>query len=222
MSALRFHMGMLALAITIGGCAYDGDLSIPVDTAEPFKASFSANQARIVDDRYALLPIVTKRSQSVSIFSGRTLISGSAWSGFGFSSAGNLQLNLEVVDLETNAHMRVFDRQVALGHWQQWTRRDPLNRLHFTSVLILLARVEDTDQDGKITSRDASALYRFDLAERRRRRISPEGYHVSSFFFQSDQIVLFLLQEPKREETSVYVYTPATDKSRFVAQALKP
>lgn len=222
MSTLRFHMGMLALAIAIGGCAYDGGPSIPVDTAEPFKASFSANQARIVEDRYALLPIVAKRSQSISIFSGSTLISGSAWSGFGFSSGGNPQLNLEVVDLETNANMRVFDRQVAMGYWQQSIRGDPLNSLYFTGVLILLARVEDTDQDGKITSHDASALYRFDLADGRRRRISPEGYHVSSFFFQGDQIVLFLLQEPEREETSVYVYTPATDKSKFVAQALKP
>ena len=132
------------------------------------------------------------------------------------------QLNLEVVDLETNAHMRVFDHQVAMGYWQQSIRGDPLTSLYFTGVLILPARVEDTDQDGKITSHDASALYRFDLAERRRRRISPEGYHVSSFFFQSDQIVLFLLQEPEREETSVYVYTPAMDRGKLVAQALKP
>lgn len=212
------------------GCTDNPAAPIPTQSAKPLAVEFQHRQARIIGERYLVIPQQVKSSKEF-VYQ-KLMISGSAWSGFGSGPGYGQNLNLTIVNLANGHRVNVFDRQVALGDWcksfrsgcSQYDSCDSIadGDLRYPNQLILTARADDTNKDKQIDERDSAAVYLYDLAGCRLQCITPTGYSVEDLDFAADRLILSLTREPARLETAIYAYDPKADTGSFVTQPFSP
>jgi len=212
------------------GCAYNPVAPIPAQSPEPLAVEFQHQQARIIDDRYLVIPQQIKSSKE--FVCQKFMICSSAWSGFGSGPGYGQNLNLTVINLANGHRVNVFDRQVALGNWcksfrsgcGQYDSGDSITDgdLRCPNRLILTARANDTNKDKQIDERDSAAVYLYDLAGCKLQCITPADYHVEDLDFTADRFILSLTKEPDRLETAIYAYDRKTGTGSFVTQLFSP
>lgn len=125
------------------------------------------------------------------------------------------------MDLSGGSTGLVLDHQVALGEWSFSFRTEPPYGLRFENMLLLPARVEDTNGDKQIDGDDDAAIFTYDLAQRTRRRLPPAGYSAENVHIFGERLAV-LLRRAGEETLSVYVCDPQSGDGRFVAQDLAP
>jgi len=127
-------------------------------------------------------------------------------------------LDLEVIDLQTGEHHRVFNKSVALERWNLSFRAP--EQLRFPGILIIEARTMDANHDGKLTWEDPIKLYGYDLGKHDLFPILPENYSLAKCMPVEDKLILTL--GAADGQVSIYAYAPQTRAGRFVVEHLKP
>lgn len=191
--------------------------------AQKLKTAFSARDV-LVNDRFLLLPVVLDSDKKEEFPMMVGLVSGASWSGFSSGSWGyERAVNLEVVDLVSGEHHRVFKNPVALGRLDLSFEHEQLGgSLHFPNFLILEARTTDADGDKEINSRDPIWVFTYDLQKHALRQVSPEGRDVVKCGRVGDALVMTTRKDPRDAAIAIYLYRPAAGEGRFVVQDLAP
>lgn len=198
---------------------------IRTDSPKRLKAAYSPQSAVLVGERFLLIPIDLPESKESGFSSGSFSFSSSAWSGLILGKGGFSpnRLNLEVVNLQTNAHHAVFERQVALGSWDHSFKPGGNHSLWFDDTLILTARAEDSNGDKRIDDADARVVYAYKLSSGQLSTISPEGFTVEHIDVIADRIVLLIRKIlGKNSPLAVYSYDPRAAHGAFVVDGLVP
>ncbi len=210
------------LSLLVSGCA-GVNPGVPTGErrspgAKPLPVQFSTYSSFVVENRFLILPVGLEP---------KALFDKSS-----SSNGGGDHLNLQVVDLQTGEHHRVFGKPVALTRWtmsfqggeeaRSW--RMPLEAreevsLRFPGILILEARTDDTNHDGMLTSEDLVQLYGYDLAKHELFSILPEKTTFLRSQPVGDRLVLIL---GAAGGVSIYTYTPSSRQGRFVIEGLLP
>ncbi|HKQ49029.1 MAG TPA: hypothetical protein VJZ71_13245 [Phycisphaerae bacterium] len=210
-------------AINVNGCS-NPTHAIRTDSLEPIKARLNDDDSILVQGKYLILPIEAEANEIEKVY-GSAVFSGSCWSGTDFGGLwGSLYtLNLEVVELETNGHHRVFDRQVALGSWRMSLEGTGSGYyLRYPDQLILPARTSDVNKDGFITKNDPVWLFLYDIKKHQTTKISPQGYHVGKVDLLPDRIVMVVQPENDRNKSAVYGYEPQKGEGRLIVEGMTP
>lgn len=202
---------IFALALLASGCT-GLDSAVPVGEnratgAKALPARFATSKSFIVESRYLVLPVGLEGSKVLMIPSS-------------FSVVGAADLDLEVVDLQTGEHHRVFGKPASLQAWQLSFRNDEHGALRFTNLLILEARTKDANADGQLTWEDPVLLYGYDLAKHELFPILPENTSFLDCNAMDDRLILTL--ETGGGKVSVYTYSPSTREGHFVVEGLSP
>lgn len=214
-----------ALLGVLVGCASERT-GIAVRSAEPIEAHVADWDARVVDDRFLLLPV---RADLAKLSLGEKLGAGGPYvtSWVGLSSIGlgdqpwnyrREYLNLTVVNLATGQVCKAFDRQVALAEYGISFGDDA--ELRFAGRLLLVARSTDTNADGMIDEKDAVELFSFELSSGRRTLLTPAGASTRAVRFAADNVIL-VVSRPGRG-IAVYQCDPTTGSGRYVAEDVQP
>ncbi len=192
----------------------------------------------LVDGRYLIIPVSPRDKALKSSYAG-SYVDGFSWYGLSYSKIyGAYQfVNLVVVDLEKREPFHVFDHPVVLGEWQCSLTRagggaiGEENQirsgsregyvLRFAGRLLLPARVDDADGDGRITSRDPSRLYLYDLASRSMRPITPPGHELANLHIEGDRLTV-VLEKPGEPATTaaVFCYDMKTGEGTLAAEGI--
>lgn len=229
----------------VAGCSLSPRV-LPADdaAASKVKSELDASGSFVVNERFVVLPVGWEDSkEGQGQFSiGSLAFQTSAWSQskFGLSSS-NLQasssvLNLIVVDLDTGARKRIFDRHVAA--WihpftykqQQDTdsgacsccgrTRQEKTVPRYPGLLALIARTQDTNADKQIDHRDSEWLFVYDVPGGKLKRVSPQGFRVEYMSLFKDTILVFMAPETApigdTSMLAIYKYDPKTDKGDLI------
>lgn len=212
---------VLVVLLGISGCAGVDRGTVAehgrLPQAKPPAARYSTHDSFIIEDRFLVLPLAT---------AGKTVFEKSSSCG----SSGHV--DLEVIDLQSGDHHRAFGRPVALERWglsfqaheqQGIGYVSPCStdgKLRFPDMLILEARTEDANRDGKLTWEDPLALYGYDLARHELFPISPEKASVLKCQIVGDGLILTL--GGAKDGVSIYRFTAATRQGRMIVENLVP
>ncbi len=224
---MSLGLGMLSLFVvmTTAGCVRE-KRGVPVDAGgrELKQAALGASESSIIADRYLLVPVMLLDSKQAVFQMGS--FSSSSWSGF-----GGWTINLIVIDLDAGTQRRVFDEPVAMalhpasfaaGNLPPVSPSRPhgaTDALAEQGILLITARTEDRDGDGKITSKDPQWLFRYELEPGRLTRISPDGHDLDRVTRRGGELVM-LLRPEGGNTLSVYRYRDGA--GNFVAEGLRP
>lgn len=195
------------------------------ETAKPLDTQFALEQLQLLQDRYLLIPIVLSPHGK-----GKLYLDGGVTIGFesaGFSSGGHREqrVNLAIVDFSSGTQYRVFPGPVALSDWRlSFSAAKPEVDepcLRFEDLLILEARTEDTNQDGRLDYMDAVCVFTYDLGKHELKRISPDGFYIAGTVWCKQMLVMTALRMGG-EDAAVYAYEPSEGQGRFLVQAMLP
>jgi hypothetical protein len=238
---------MVAVAAGLtAGCSLPTHV-LPADdaAASKVKSELDAHRSFIVNERFVVLPVTWRDAMKgqKAYYLGSLAIQSSAWSQSalaglsGFPATGNSALNFVVVDLESATKRRVFDHHVAAWiHPSTFTRSLDTDRaeddwaarmarqhnpaLRYPSLLILVARAQDTNADTQIDNRDSAWLYVYDIPGGKLKRVSPEGYRVEYMSPLKDTILVFMAPESApvgdTSTLAIYKYAPKTDQGELI------
>lgn len=213
---------VLVLSVSAGCTSWDRGIpseEVAAQGAKPLPVRFSNDRSMVVEDRFFVLPVVSEPSKMIAV---------SSFSSYG----GSETLDLVIVDLQTGDHGRVFGRPVALQDWSISVSRGAQSaysdratpsaegELRFPGMLVLRARTQDANGDGRLNWEDPLLLYGYDLASRQLFSILPDQTSLLDCRAFRDQLLLTLLAADG--STAIYLYSPADRQGRFVAQGLRP
>jgi len=233
---MKIHLLLVSCACY--GACISQELRIPTGNRHPLRAQFQAARTSVIEGRHLLIPIELEQSKHDDKVSfGSLSYSPSAWLGFwsgsGYYNSSRV-LNLEIVDLSSTSHHRVFDRQVAVGTWEasfltsQEPRREPSQdgnegeRLRYPGLLILSARCEDSNTDKVIDRMDAGVVFAYSLDKHELRRLSPASFNIEGLHARSKDIVMVLRDTRTPYGMAVYECDPHSGTGKFVVQGLVP
>jgi hypothetical protein len=219
---------LLWAACMFAGC-HAFDQGIPseqrqADAAKAPKTALSTDSSFIVEHRYLFLPITLDDDGKDKLYGASAMVVGSAWSGFGSGGYSRQWVNIEVVDLSSGKHCRVFERLVALDTWDLSlpSREESQGPgLRFPGLLFLRARTEDANGDGQLNWKDPVWVFVYDLNRQELRRISPDDYNVVRCIW-NEQTLIINARRMGSDELAVYAYEPQTGQGRFIVQGLRP
>lgn len=218
---LAVSLGVFAFS-TLAGCASNQATSVPTDPNNPALIQWSPSNARLVGDRYLLLPLELPPNNR-GFMAGSFMISGGSWSGGGYASySGGWCTNLEIVDLQTGNHHRIFDSPAAIGPWAASSFTANPSQLIYENLLILPARTADANADKRLDGDDPMWIFLYDLSNQSLLRASPEAFIVDRFITTADAILMILRNYQAPKQIAVYVYEVKTRSGRFVADGLRP
>lgn len=239
---VRCAVGCLLIGVT--GCGSPRRPASGTETAqssgkEPAKieSRLETTQTYLIDGRFVIIPVTPKAPGKRGSFSGGYTDSF-AWFGLSYSKifGADQFVDLVVVDTEKRETFHVFSHPAVLGEWQCSLRREDgqpvgeLNyvrsgsrngyKLRFANTLLLPARVDDADGDGRITSKDPSRLYRFDLMTRELKPITPETHELANVHIEGDVVTVVLEKADEENTAAVYRYDMKTGEGAMAADGL--
>lgn len=202
---------IFTLALLMSGCV---GLNPGVPTRDgrasgikPLPTRFSTHNSFIVENRFLVLPVGLQGTKVFEIPSSISVV-------------GNADLNLEVIDLQSGEHHRVFTQPALLEGWRPSFRDHENNVLRFPGLLILEARTQDANGDGKLTWEDPLLLYGYDLTKHDLFSIVPENTLFLKCQPVNDRLILTL--GAAEGKVSIYAYNPLAREGRFIVQGLLP